>query len=253
MTSKLKPQPLLAIETATSVCSCAVIIEPQIVFERSVTTNRKHGELLPDLVQSVCREAGIKLDSIGYIAVSIGPGSFTGLRVGLSLAKGIAAYSGAFLRPVGTLEGLAYRMAEALESSAEFTACPMTIARRGEAFGKLFKISGLNIKPQGEIFLLCNLESVNEDFAQVYIGGEGAEILLESKRVSESASERVGESARGRAGETGFKYLPGIRAGASAIGQIGWLARASGAAHYRSDYPLTPNYAAEFTIRAKAG
>lgn len=94
---------LLAIETASDICGVAIYDELEVTASREETLDRKHAEKLPDFCEQVMTESGLAVDNLQGIAVSIGPGSFTGLRIGLSFAKGIAFSANLPLLPVPTL------------------------------------------------------------------------------------------------------------------------------------------------------
>jgi len=80
---------ILGIETSTSVCSVGLANEFDVVAERSIVETHVHSEKLLTLIQELCDEQKVRLSQLDGIAVSIGPGSFTGLRIGLSTAKGL--------------------------------------------------------------------------------------------------------------------------------------------------------------------
>jgi len=125
---------MLTIETSTPAESVAVVEGDRVLAERRWTAGRGHAERLIGAVASVLQEAGTALDELDAIAVSIGPGRFTGLRVGLATAKGLAATSGVGVRPVRTLRALA------LSSGVEAgLVCPVIDARRGEVYAALFR------------------------------------------------------------------------------------------------------------------
>lgn len=96
--------------------------------------SRSHTASLSRLVERVLAEAGVPIDAIDAVAVSIGPGSFTGLRIGLGLAKGIVFAGGLGLAAVPTLEALA-RVAEAAPGQ---TVCAALDARKHEVYAALF-------------------------------------------------------------------------------------------------------------------
>lgn len=98
---------LLAVETATNVCGVALILENDIVALNEGNIPRQHVKTLPVLFQSIIDEHNINLSDLDGIAVSIGPGSFTGLRIGLSYSKGLAFSHGLPIVPVPTLQGIA--------------------------------------------------------------------------------------------------------------------------------------------------
>lgn len=97
---------LLAIETATSVCGIAIFINGSFVAIVEEELHRQHAKKLPEFFDKLLTETNIKISDIDGIAVSIGPGSFTGLRIGLSYGKGLAFSAGLPVIPVPTLQTL---------------------------------------------------------------------------------------------------------------------------------------------------
>ena len=98
---------VLALDTALSACQAAVSEDGSILAARSEPMDRGHQERLAPLVAQTMAQAGLTFDRLDRIAVTVGPGSFTGVRVGLAFAKGLAL---ALRRPcigIGTLEALA--------------------------------------------------------------------------------------------------------------------------------------------------
>lgn len=98
---------VLAIDTCLNACSAAVVDEGRVLARRTEVMARGHQERLAPLVAEVMAEAGIAFDALDRIGVTVGPGSFTGLRVGLAFAKGLAAALDIPAVGVGTLEALA--------------------------------------------------------------------------------------------------------------------------------------------------
>ena len=97
---------ILLIETSTSVLSVALAVDGTVVAERICREPRMQASLTAPLVKEVLDEAGLKAPDCDAIAVSSGPGSYTGLRVGVSTAKGLAFGAGKPLIAVGTLDVL---------------------------------------------------------------------------------------------------------------------------------------------------
>jgi tRNA threonylcarbamoyladenosine biosynthesis protein TsaB len=128
------PPTMLAIDTATEACSAALLHEGRLT-ERSERVGRGHADEILGMVDAVLREAGIGIGAVGGIAVTIGPGSFTGVRIGVSVAQGLAF--GAGLRVVGvtTLEALAEQARRA--GAAAVLAC--LDARMGEVYWACFE------------------------------------------------------------------------------------------------------------------
>jgi tRNA threonylcarbamoyladenosine biosynthesis protein TsaB len=98
---------ILGLETSTAVCSVGLFREGTAGVERSLRESHIHSEKLLTLVKEVMVEAGISLKELDAIAISVGPGSFTGLRIGLSTAKGLSFALGKPLVSVPTFEAIA--------------------------------------------------------------------------------------------------------------------------------------------------
>lgn len=103
---------ILAVETSTEVCSLAYVCDGEMIGVAEETIPRKHAERIPEFFNRLKNETGLKLPELDGIAVSIGPGSFTGLRVGLSYAKGLAFSHSLPIVTVPTLLALAAHSAE---------------------------------------------------------------------------------------------------------------------------------------------
>ncbi|MCF7805782.1 MAG: tRNA (adenosine(37)-N6)-threonylcarbamoyltransferase complex dimerization subunit type 1 TsaB [Candidatus Marinimicrobia bacterium] len=99
---------LLAIETATDVCSVAVADDGRVIGHSTVTLPRKHSELLSTQIRQLLTNLDIHMDDLEGIAVSVGPGSFTGMRIGVSTAKGLVFESDTALYAVPTLAASAW-------------------------------------------------------------------------------------------------------------------------------------------------
>lgn len=97
----------LAIESATDVCSVAVLSGEDVVIELTLTAPRSHSENLVVMIQRALAYAGITVKELSGIAVSKGPGSYTGLRIGVSVAKGLAFSHNISLIGVSSLDALA--------------------------------------------------------------------------------------------------------------------------------------------------
>lgn len=125
---------VLGLDTATRLTSVGLVRDGVIVGEETERSRLGHAAGLPALVERVLAEAGIGLGDVDALAVSLGPGSFTGLRVGLGFAKGIVFASGVALVGVSTLEALAAC------APAEFrTVAAANDARRGETYVATFR------------------------------------------------------------------------------------------------------------------
>ena len=97
---------ILAIETATEICGVSYIEDDNVIATVEENIPRQHAKSLPLFYEKLVANTGLNLSSLDGIAISIGPGSFTGLRIGLSYSKGLAFGQGLPLIPVPTLRAL---------------------------------------------------------------------------------------------------------------------------------------------------
>jgi tRNA threonylcarbamoyladenosine biosynthesis protein TsaB len=115
--------PILSIETSGEVCGASVYFEMNNYFEVIINKKNVHSEKIFEVIDRVLKLSGIKLNEVEAIAVSSGPGSFTGLRIGMSAAKGLAYGSHKPIIPVPTFEALALQLSFFIPFNAKFTIC----------------------------------------------------------------------------------------------------------------------------------
>jgi len=130
---------MLAIDTALENCSVGVVRPGSAPVLMTETIGRGHAERLFGMIEAAMAEAGLAFSALDRIAVTIGPGSFTGLRVGIAAARGLALVTGCPVVGVGTLAVIAER--------ARGIAGPVPVlavldARRGEIYAQLFRENG---------------------------------------------------------------------------------------------------------------
>ena len=135
---------LLAIETATESCSVALLCGERLVT-RSEIAPRRHAELLLPMCDEVLAEAGLDRRDLDAIAVGRGPGAFTGVRLAISAAQGIALALDIPVVPVSSLMALA---AQAPDNGADVLA--VIDARMGEVYAAVYRRSNGNLEAVGE-------------------------------------------------------------------------------------------------------
>ena len=136
---------VLAMETATAVCGAALIEDDRVLKEEFIEVPQKHSEHIIGLIERTLEGAGTNLHAIDALAVSIGPGSFTGLRVGLSVAKGLACAVEKPLTAVSTLEALARNVARQQALRGPALVLSTIDARRDELFAAAYRVENSHL------------------------------------------------------------------------------------------------------------
>jgi tRNA threonylcarbamoyladenosine biosynthesis protein TsaB len=129
---------ILCLETATEICSVGLSVNGELVALRENTEGNAHSRILTVLIDELMDEAGEKLQNIDAVALSAGPGSYTSLRVGASVAKGICFALDKPFIAVDTLKALAFGARHSGEFSEKTLFVPMIDARRMEVFTAIF-------------------------------------------------------------------------------------------------------------------
>jgi tRNA threonylcarbamoyladenosine biosynthesis protein TsaB len=163
---------ILCIETATKLCSVALGRDGVLLAEQELASDRLvHAEKINVFIDAVLREAGADMRMLGAVAVGIGPGSYTGLRIGLSAAKGLCYALGIPIIGVSTLETLV--QSAGLKGHASW---PMIDARRMEVFAQAFGPDG---RVHGEAAPLLLEEAWAESAGSCAVFGDGADKATE--------------------------------------------------------------------------
>ena len=136
---------ILQIETATTVCSVALARDGEVVAFKQVDQRNAHAEVITVFIDELLAASGCNYSNIDAIAVSCGPGSYTGLRIGVSTAKGLCFALDKPLIAIETLEAMAFG-AMAKGVADDMLLCPMIDARRMEVYTAIFNSNGENIK-----------------------------------------------------------------------------------------------------------
>ena len=171
---------ILHIETASPTCSVAISEDDQLLAIRESHVDKSHASLITVFIQELFEETGLKAFDLDAVSVSMGPGSYTGLRIGVSTAKGLAYGTGKPLIAVNTLRAMAWGLIhdpewESVDPENDFYLSPMIDARRMEVYTSL-------LDPQLNIVQKISAEIIEEDSFKtfldertVYFFGNGAE------------------------------------------------------------------------------
>lgn len=123
---------ILAIDTTTAVCSVAVVENDKILCEITLDYIKNHSLTLMPLIEQILQILNITIKDIDYISASVGPGSFTGLRVSAATVKALSHATGIPILPINTLDALAYNVCSGVVAS-------IIDARRSEVFFSYYK------------------------------------------------------------------------------------------------------------------
>lgn len=140
---------LLSIETSTPVCSVALHNDDGLLAKASLHKGQSHSSTLNGLIDNLLNHTGNTIQNLMAVAVSEGPGSYTGLRIGASSAKGICYALDIPLIAVNTLQA----MAKGLSDHVDGLLCPMLDARRMEVYAAVFQNDGRELKATQPIIL----------------------------------------------------------------------------------------------------
>lgn len=178
---------ILGIDTSTKICSLGLIEEEDILIEYTLNNiQKKHSSILVPVIKDIFERVNLKLQDIDGIAVSLGPGSFTGLRIGLGVAKGLS-YAGSLpLLGIPTLDALALSL-----KGMPCLICPILDAKKDEIYNAVFRGDNniekvMDYKCEDINSLLVRLSPLRE---KIIFIGEG---LI---RYQEIIKERIGQDA----------------------------------------------------------
>lgn len=161
--------------SALTAC-CAVLEDEHLIGEFFINTKLTHSQTLMPMVESLLENTKTSLSTIDLFAISQGPGSFTGLRIGLSAIKGLAFATNKPCIGVSTLQAMCYNLI-----SSSGTVCAVMNARRDQVYTATYKIDNFNIpvyedKAISIDELGCALEKIDDT---IYLVGDGAEMCYE--------------------------------------------------------------------------
>jgi tRNA threonylcarbamoyladenosine biosynthesis protein TsaB len=143
---------ILCIETSSTVCSVAIVENGVLIALEESNEAKNHSSVLVPMVDMVLERAGVRFTQLTAVAVSAGPGSYTGLRIGTSTAKGYCMALGVPLISVSTLPAIANGYVNELGIQKGLV-CPMFDARRQEVYFWLGDTEGNELKPVQPLIL----------------------------------------------------------------------------------------------------
>lgn len=225
---------ILGLESSTPAASVALVSESGLLGEITLNIGLTHSEQLLPLIDDLLRQTGIPLKKVDGLAVSGGPGSFTGLRIGMATAKGLAQGRGIPLVGVPTLLALAHRGYGSHE-----LVCPVMNARRNEIYTALFRFrrdAYEIVKPYQAVSPLEWAQMLKVQDEPVFFVGDGVDVYAHIWK------DNLGERA--------LISLPVLRMAAAAT--VAWIGRSMLLCGIRDDlFSLKPLYIRPAEAQAK--
>lgn len=177
---------ILAIDSSTPACSVALSVDGD-VNEEFVLAAQEHTRRLLPMVDDLLTSHGVALTELDAIAFTQGPGSFTGLRIGVGVVQGLAFGANLPVIPISTLEVLAAGAQRMLSLPAESLIAPVLDARMGEVYGALYAAGteavDLRVVLEDSVMEPAALAAVLADLAageRLYLAGGGSELLRDA-------------------------------------------------------------------------
>jgi len=160
---------ILAVDTASRTCSVAVVEDDVVMAEFTVNHRDTHSRFLMEMIDRVLTISRFALMDMDGFAVTTGPGSFTGLRIGLSAVKGMAMGAGRPVAGVGSLEALAFPFAH-----SDKLLCPLMDARRHEVYTARYRFEGSRLIAQTWPQVTTPEKAVSDIHESCILVGDGA-------------------------------------------------------------------------------
>lgn len=168
---------ILAVDTSATAASVAVAEENKLIGEFSINTALTHSQTLISMIDELLNNTGLSVNDINAVAVNAGPGSFTGVRIGVAAVKGIAFPKNLPCVSVSTLESMAYNML-----GNDCIVCSVMDARCSQVYNALFRVKGCTVTRMTDdralslTDLKLELQNIRE---KVVLVGDGAVLCNE--------------------------------------------------------------------------
>ncbi|NLY76551.1 MAG: tRNA (adenosine(37)-N6)-threonylcarbamoyltransferase complex dimerization subunit type 1 TsaB [Tissierellia bacterium] len=218
---------ILAIDTSTVMATCAVLDEDNLLGEFSLNQNFGHSENLVPMVKTLLDNLSLKVSDIDLYGVAVGPGSFTGLRIGIATVKAFAHVYNKPIVGISTLEGLAFNL------SHRGIIVPMIDARRNRVYTGIYKWENgylNNIEEDTVMEIDQLLEHLGENYNNIMVNGNG--INIHREKIKDKLGDKV-------------EFAPNIHntCRAASIGELALLKKDHG--KLSNYFTLVPEYLRE--------
>lgn len=177
---------VLGVDTSTMIATCAVLDDKKLLGEYSLSQEMTHSENLVPMIKEILDNLNLHISDIDLYGVSLGPGSFTGLRIGIATMKSFAHVFDKPIIGISTLEGLAFSLVH------DGPIVPMIDARRNRVYTGIYKWERgrlINILKPSIMEIEELLELLEKEFNNIMVNGNGA--LLYQDNIKDRLKEKV--------------------------------------------------------------
>lgn len=174
---------ILGVDTTGQTASVGILKDEKIIADFTLSSGNTHSTTLLPMIEAAVKIAGITLDDIGLFGASVGPGSFTGLRIGVATVKGLAVKNAVPCVGVSSLSALS----ENLSGAEDSIVCPLIDARRERAYFALFRCERGSLTRLSED-AVREISEIKEILAayegeKIYFVGDGAPLLCPEQKL----------------------------------------------------------------------
>lgn len=165
---------ILALDTSGMTATAAIVDENKTIAEFSINYKKTHSQTLMPMIENMSSIIELNINTVDYVAISSGPGSFTGLRIGAATAKGIAHGINKPIVPVPTLDALAYNI-----FGTDKVICPIMDARRNQVYSSFYTYNDNRLERLSDYLVesIDNIIEMTYDFdCEVIFLGDGVDV-----------------------------------------------------------------------------
>lgn len=173
---------ILAFDTATMSCSTAIVDNGVVRAELTTANNQTHSKHLMTMINTVCKTSGFDIAAMDGFAVTLGPGSFTGLRIGISTVKGLAWSLKKPVVGISSLDALAWQCAP-----VSYLVCVLLDARKHEVYACRYRFQAGELSKEGSEQVCAPTEVIRDIREPCLFVGSGA--TLYAKEISEKLGD----------------------------------------------------------------
>lgn len=207
---------ILAIDTSSKICSVALLEDKDLVLQKDIDDEKTHSQKLMPLIDKILKECNIELNDIDLFSCSVGPGSFTGVRIGVSTVKAFCDITNIPVTSISSLEGLAYNILESNFKNESDIICSLIDAKNNNVYCGIFERKEDSYIQIGDLYAK-NIDEIieilkNYSSSHIIFVGDGAKVhkykILEHYSNVTFVEDKINEQSALSVGRCGYdKYI----------------------------------------------